>query len=295
LSAESEGYRESVKGYFEHYGLGVEKDSGIEHLFGTFESQGRKLAGHIYRPGEYKATVVLIHGYLNHSGQMRNLLGFLLSKSFAVAMFDLPGHGLSEGKRGAIEDFSEYSKALCDFTETVKDFCSGPYHLIGFSLGGGIAVEHILINKEKVFDRIVIAAPLIHYKAWKISEVCFKLLGKFGGSIVRVHRKNSSDKEFLKFNKTRDPLHVNKVPVTWVGLLHEWNNRLKQLSGSEKDIMAIQGNKDTTVDWKHNLEFIRERFSNSEVVMIDGARHELFNESADLRDKVFSYIGRYLK
>ena len=73
---------DSVRRYFQYYGLDVE-DGRVQHLFGTFESDGQRLVGHIYKPAEYKATVILLHGYLNHTGQMKHLIKYLLRQDCA--------------------------------------------------------------------------------------------------------------------------------------------------------------------------------------------------------------------
>jgi alpha-beta hydrolase superfamily lysophospholipase len=109
-----------------------------------------------------------------------------------------------------------------------------------------------------------------------------------------MHRENSSDKEFLEFNRSRDFLHLQTVPLKWVEALHDWNDRITDLPACEAKIKVIQGTSDTTVDWKFNIEFIREKFSNAQITIIEGARHELFNESAEIRKQIFSKISSYL-
>ena len=107
-------YPQAVRDYFTHFGLdGNWCDA--KHVFGTFESAGFTLAAHVYEPATYTATVVLLHGYLNHSGQYRHLIRFLLENGFAVALFDLPGHGLSTGESAAIASFDQYLNVTDDF------------------------------------------------------------------------------------------------------------------------------------------------------------------------------------
>jgi hypothetical protein len=93
------GYAEEVQSYFDHYGLDW---PNAAHRFGWFESRGLNLAGHVWNPPAAKATVIVLHGYLNHTGQMKHLIAFLLENNFAVGSFDLPGHGLSEGPSAAV-------------------------------------------------------------------------------------------------------------------------------------------------------------------------------------------------
>ena len=84
--------------YFEHYGLDF---PGVSHTFGRLESRGRRLAGHVFLPDEPRGTVVVLHGYLDHVGVHSRLIRFLLGTGHAVAAYDMPGHGLSSGRRAS--------------------------------------------------------------------------------------------------------------------------------------------------------------------------------------------------
>jgi len=295
-SARSGDYPDCVKMYFDYYGLDMAADiEGVEHLFGTFESSGWTLAANIYRPKKYKATVVLLHGYLNHTGQFKHLIKHLLERGFAVAVYDMPGHGLSSGERAVIDDFSEYTRTLVDYTKTVGKMVKGPYHLIGFSTGGTVAIDYLLVRKGDFFDRVVLAAPLVRSVAWKSSEAGYKLYRNFADSVPRAKRKNSSDKEFLEFNKYKDVLHCRTVSLKWVKALYDWNDRMETVEPDDRSIAVIQGAKDTTVSYRYNLKFIKRKFPNVTVMMIEDGRHEVFNESKGLRQIVLDGTVGYLE
>ena len=146
LSAKST-YSYSTALYFRHYGLDL-IDRNTEHLFGSFQNGSFTLAGHIFRPKEYKATVVILHGYLNHCGLLSKLIKYLIETGYAVAVCDLPGHGLSWGEPTAIDDFSQYSQALDDFMKIIKPQMHGPYHLIGHSTGAAIIMDYLFTERR---------------------------------------------------------------------------------------------------------------------------------------------------
>ena len=295
-SVRSGDYPDCVMMYFDYYGLDMaDRIEDVEHLFGTFESSDWTLAANIYRPKEYKATVVLLHGYLNHTGQFKHLIKHLLERGFAVAVYDMPGHGLSGGERAVIDDFSQYTRTLVDYTKVVGKMAKGPYHLIGFSTGGTIAIDYLLVHKGDFFDRVVLAAPLVRNVAWKSSEAGYKLYNNFADSVPRAKRKNSSDKEFLEFNKYKDVLHCQKVSLKWVKALYDWNDKVEALDPNDRSIAVIQGTKDTTVSYKYNLKFVKSKFPNVTVMMVENGRHELFNESKELRQKVLDGTVGYLE
>lgn len=287
-------YPEPVAEYFRHYGLDC-ADSGVTHRFGTFESGGFTLAVHLYEPEQYAATVILLHGYLNHSGQFKNLIRFLLENGYAVVVFDLPGHGLSTGESAAIDSFDQYITVTQDFIQIVKDRLHGPYHAVGFSTGATILIEMLLENIADDFDRIVLAAPLIHWAGYEQSKGTYKVYKMFTDKIARFHRNNSSDKDYLVFNKTQDYLHCTHIDLRWVKALFDWNGKLETLPESDRDILVLQGDKDGTVDWKYNMEVVKEKFPNADAKMISGANHELFNEAQQYKNEALNMIAKYFR
>ena len=287
------GYPADVANYFAHYGLdcgGVD----VEHRFGSFESAGFQLAAHIYRPARYTATVILLHGYLNHSGQFRHLIPHLLQNNLAVAVYDLPGHGLSSGETAVIDSFDQYIRTTRDFITVTRPFLNGPYHLLGFSTGAAIAVEMLLDQQARDFDRIILAGPLIRWTAYEQSKGTYKVYKRFTDKIARFHRKNSSDREYLRFNKTQDYLHAKHLSLQWVKALFDWNEKVETAAACDRKLLVLQGDKDGTVDWQYNLELIAQKFPNAEIKIIHGANHELFNEAPEYKIQALEYVTNYL-
>jgi len=280
--------------YFRHYGLDL-VDNKTEHLFGTFQSNGFTLAGHIFKPVNYKATVVILHGYLSHCGLLSKLIKYLVEAGFAVAVFDLPGHGLSGGKPTEIEDFSDYTDSLSDFMNTVRPILHGPYHLIGHSSGAAVIMDYLFAGRSDCFDKIVLTAPLVRSELWSLSKFGYRLYRPFAKNIFRLFRNVSSDKDFLKFVKYNDPLQARRVSMKWVGALFKWNERISDAKGIARPVKFIQGTSDNIVAWKYNLKFIQSKFSKAETEFIENGRHELFNESEEIRTMVFSQIKDYLE
>ena len=291
---EPDRYTLAVEEYFAHYGLDGDWCS-VEHRFGSFESAGFTLAAHLYKPAQYTATVVLLHGYLNHTGQFKHLIRYLLENRFAVAVYDLPGHGLSTGQTAAIDSFDQYVQTTQDFLTLVKQHLDGPYHTVGFSTGAAILTEMMLENIADDFEKIVLAAPLIHWTAYDQSKGTYKVYKQFTDKIARFHRKNSSDKDFLIFNKTKDYLHAKHLSLKWVKALFDWNDKIEPIAPCDRDVLILQGDKDGTVDWKYNLKLIEKKFSNARIKMIPGANHELFNEAAEYKQQALEQIKEYVK
>jgi alpha-beta hydrolase superfamily lysophospholipase len=280
-----------MESYLEFYSLNI---AAAEHEFVQFKSSAFELAGHIFKPVDYKATVVILHGYLNHCGLLSNLIKYLVEAGFAVAVFDLPGHGLSSGEPTAIDDFSQYSDSLNDFLKIIKPKLHGPYHVIGHSTGAAVILEYLLEGGGDGFDKVILAAPLERTDWWVLEKIGYSISRLFTGFLPRVFRKVTSDEEFLKFVKHKDPLQAKKISLSWVGAMFKWDQRIADAKTSARQVLVIQGMKDNIINWRHNIRFIQAKFENTEVELIEHARHELFNESEKIRQEVFSQIKDYL-
>jgi len=284
-------YPAQANDYFGFYGLDF---NNAQHIFGSFESQGQNLVGQLFKVKNAKGTVIALHGYFNHTGQLNLLIKYLLDKGFSVACFDLPGHGISSGERVAIDDFSQYSKSLASFMAEIKGILPGPYHFIGHSTGAVVMLDSLLGNEKVDFDKVILVSPLVHSVQWELSRIGSSEKVSFVNSIPRVFRRNSSDKAFLDFQKNKDPLQSKTLTLKWIRALYSWNEKIAELPASPKSLLVIQGDKDTTVDWQYNVDFIEDKFPNSEIKIIENARHELLNESPKFRNEVFAEIYSYL-
>jgi alpha-beta hydrolase superfamily lysophospholipase len=281
--------------YLEFYGFkNRNQDAHVTCRIGTLESDGKKLAAYVFEPAEYKGTVIILHGYLNHSGLMMRTAEHLLERGYAAAMFDLPGHGLSDGRRAAIDDFSEYGYALRDFLAMMKADVHGPYHIVGHSTGASAVMEYLLKNGDDSFDKVVLVAPLVRCGFWRPVQVVRWLFGPCG-AVPRIFVKNSSDMQYLSFVKFKDPLQARVVPIEWLHAMSRWASRAAQYPAVLREVRIIQGDKDITVDWRYNIEFIRGKFAQIDITMIKGGDHELLNESDEIRSKVYECINEYLE
>ena len=281
----------SILNYFDFYGINF---SGARHFFGYFTSLSRRISAHVYVPKQpKKGALFLLHGYLDHSGTLKPLIHAALSKGFCVAVFDLPGHGLSSGEQGAINDFSEYVKTLEDFVALCSPWLSRPYYLVGHSTGCAIAFEHMQQKQEEIFEKIVFLAPLVRNANWRLSKFGIAVGRLFRKTIPRKYRDNSSDAEFLAFVRN-DPLQGKRLSIKFLDALHAWEKRAQLYPPVAGSVLLIQGTGDEIVDWQYNLAFLRAKIKGVTVELIDKAKHQLVNESEVIRNHVFDTIFEYL-
>ena len=258
--------------YYNAYDLHIPE---YAHRFGTFESGDFIVSAHFFRPKQALATVILMHGYFDHSGTLSQTIRHLLSKGYAVAAYDMPGHGLSSGRAAHIDRFLDYEQVLSDFIAICKRQMPGPYHVIAHSTGAAVVTSRLLSAPEQDdFGAVILVAPLVRSAYWHLSAVSANVADLFMDDIPRVFRENSSDQAFLESVRD-DPLQSHQASFEWMDALVEWNKRIATYPPSPRKVDIIQGDQDSIVDWDYNLAFLETKFPNARVTMIEGGKHQL--------------------
>lgn len=311
------------KSYADFYGINfIELGLASKQSIEVIPSTDFDLVAQVFEPDarlDVKAQVVLLHGYFDHVGLYKHLLGLLLRQGVRVIAFDLPGHGLSSGKRAAIEHFAQYQSALRSVLSS-KYINDLPLYLIGQSTGGAIIADALtcaqdsaglndgaslndgaVLNESSALNAVNIAgavmlAPLLRPLAWSKAEFMHNLLQGRKDYWPRSYKDNSHDKDFLRFLR-EDPLQHDGLSVEWVGALRKWVPEMLERHKSTRaveNLTIIQGTKDTTVDWRYNLAQYHKLFPLARVVTIKNAGHHLVCESPSYRDKVFDEVLKAL-
>ena len=272
--------------YFEYYGLDI---ASAKHHFGQVMLEGHALAVHVYRVERSRGSVVLVHGYYDHAGIVAKAIKGLLVEGYNVLVYDLPGHGLSDGTAATVDDFNEYSRVLRAVVTQTQMRLPEPYYIVAHSLSAGIVIDALLQGPIPGVDRVVLLAPLIRPAHWRLVRLSLFLFGPWTDGFSRVFRDNSSDPAFLAFMRA-DPLQAHEVPTQWLRALRTWERHMQNRGVSDVPIVVLQGEQDAVVDWHYNLAYIAEHFPQAKIVRIAEAKHQLFNETTVLRDQVLCHI-----
>lgn len=101
--------------------------------------------------GEPKAVVLLFHGLGEHSGRYGHVAAALVERGYAVHAPDHRGHGRSEGKRVFVRDYDEFQRDLLQFRRIVEqEHPRLPLFVLGHSMGGNLAMGHVLDHQDGV-------------------------------------------------------------------------------------------------------------------------------------------------
>jgi len=282
-----------VSKYLTAYQLQHLESNAVTQVLGTFKSQNFTIAAHSWIPESPQGTTFILHGYIDHSGLYGHLIQHLLGQGQAVVSFDLPGHGLSTGDKLSIKSFTQYQQVLADCLERCNNFPK-PFNAVGQSTGGAILLKTLFNrhsqNLPNPFQQVFLLAPLIRPRRWLYSLIMRTVAKFFIKEVPRQYQVNSHDLYFIDFLKHRDPLQVHTIPLDWVGAMHQWVRDFDKAGHCPWHISVIQGDSDTTVDWRYNIAAIKRKFSNAAVTVIPQARHHLVNESSEYRNQAFRLI-----
>lgn len=127
----------SRKEIYEHSVYLTYEDMSLPYREVAFDSDGFTLCGRIYNEDGEEGTVILGHG---KDGSGEDLLAearFFAGNGFAVLVFDLTGHGKSEGttQRGLCRAASDMENAVL-FCESDEQLSKKPIFLYGFGVSG---------------------------------------------------------------------------------------------------------------------------------------------------------------
>jgi lysophospholipase len=286
---------EFINFYNRHYGLDLEtKFIGLQHVVGSFDVADFTISGHVFVLPESKGTVLLVHGYYDHVGLYNHIIEHCLSQGFSVFSYDLPGHGLSTGERAGIQSFRQYDEVFCAALAWVQKELPAPLVVLGQSTGGAVIINYLLsrgINKtNSPFANVFLMAPLVRPVRWKISKLFYYVARPFVKQLKREFAQNSHNLDFLSFISTSDPLQPLFLKTSWVGALKKWIQFIESSQPVDLDIHVIQGTQDGTVDYRHNMLVLEEKFKGFDVTFVEQGRHHLANEESVKLKQVLSAL-----
>ncbi len=257
---------------------GWEDRDGTWRLGMTKSASGTDVAYHVFRgdgTAPFKGTAFILHGYLEHSALRVPMAAELIRAGWTAVGVDLPGHGLSGGKRADIDDLNQYAEAL----ESVLDAenWDAPLRVIAHSAGGATTLL-VCARRGNPFEFGVLEAPLVRTFLWEPTVAAERLLG---GAISTVPRRDggiSRDQPFYRLLKS-DPLYEHKVPVHWFDAVVRYFEETKAWSAIPGRFLVIQGTKDSVVDAAYNIPFLRGILPDAEFAQIAGGRHHLLMDA----------------
>lgn len=280
-----------VRKYFDFFHL---DSPDAQHWFGTVQSGGETLAVHWYLPEDPCGTLVLLHGLFDHAGVLSHLIQASVDRDYAVLVFDLPGHGLSSGEPTDIGSIMDCANHFDTVIRQMAPYCPPPIHCVAHSAGCMITLEYLYQHAgREPLDRVCFMAPLVRNAHWGWSRFGYAIARPFTGQIRRIDKMNSSNAAYND-SVERDPLQSTTLSFRFLESIYAWNEAAESYPDWPGAFLLIQGDEDGVLDWEYNLGYLEQRLEEPHTLMIEGARHQLPNESPPLRDQAFRAIFEWL-
>ena len=131
------------------------------HVESFTNTKGLNIHTRSWSVSQAKAQVVIVHGLGEHGERYQALATTLNDSGYNCHALDHPGHGLSGGEQGHIDDFSMFVDTTVEFIRRVRGAAPElPCFMIGHSMGGVIATN-VLIQNPELIDACVLSGPAL--------------------------------------------------------------------------------------------------------------------------------------
>ena len=240
-----------------------------------------------YEVENQKATVILIHGFGEHSGRYAHVIDRLRNEHFGVLCIDFRGHGLSKGRRGYIDLFQHYEedvKAAIKFVQN-KQPPKAKIFILAHSMGALVCLR-LIAKMSNTIDGLVLSSPLFALKkpfpAWKICAV--NILAKIWPNLPfrsTIKGKDLTADTSIAKGYDADPLVLKSIPVKAVSQLIAGYEGARDIGPVIKHpfFMQISG-LDPVVDPKAAQEWFKSvNNKDATIKFYPEFLHEIYNET----------------
>lgn len=246
-----------------------------------------------------RGSVVLVHGFAEHSGRYAWVMDRLNGAGFNVMAYDYRGHGHAEGSRVYIDRFTEYvddARSALDFVEDRAR--RPPVFLLGHSQGGLISLVTLLTQQQRIRGCVLSSPALgiaVPVPAWKdaLGKVMARVLPSLaipsGIDAEHLCRDAQVVKDYLA-----DPLVPSFARAGWYVAFTEAQREMeRRASEVTLPVLVLQGAEDQIAD-PVATERVAGRLGSQDVTFrsLPGLRHEIFNEPerAEVLDELVAWL-----
>jgi len=257
---------------------------------------GRRLFGRSWLPERPRRSLLLVHGYGEHSGRYEHVAAWFAQRGSAVHAYDHQGHGLSAGPRCHVRHFDDF---LDDLDVAVDRAWQGggelPRFVVGHSLGG-LIVSTWARERQPKLSGLVVSAPAL--SSPDVSRSRLATLRVMRRVLPTLSVQSRLEAEALSRDPTvvasylSDPL-VNLE--TTLSLAAEVFAAMRRTApggaGVTLPTLMLQGAEDRLCDPAASERFAR-AVADCRYRCYPGLRHEIFNEPE--QEQVFEDVQRWM-
>jgi lysophospholipase len=285
---------------------------GVSIRYARFAATGRPLKG----------TVIIVTGRNEYIEKYFETIRDLSARGLGTLILDLRGQGLSDRliadpARGYVADFDDYAQDVEELFERVAlPDCRGPFFLLGHSIGAtvGLLAAPSMVNRIR---RMVLLGPLLGYPQLPVSTATLKRvtgmlhvlgLGRIYMTRTRDRRamtpfavnKLTTDHTRYERNLTLRRLHPELAlagpTASWVYASCRAIEKVEDpdfLARINVPTLVMAAGADEVVSTPA-IERLVMRLRAGSLITIDGARHEMLQESDMYREQVLAAFDAFV-
>ena len=253
---------------------------------GSFQSgSGANIFYRCWAPAEPRAVLLLAHGLAEHSGRYGDFASFFADAGIATYALDFPGHGRSDGKRGHIRDFQEYTDTLGALLSLAREAHPDiPFVLFGHSMGGLIAADFLLQHQSEFVAAVLTGAAIQSPQQPSgivlfINRVIASVMPRLG--VLRMDASGISRDPQVISDYENDPLvYRGKATAGLVNALFSAMKRVVENATSIRLPMLIMHGSVDSLTAVEGSKLLHDSISSEDkkIVIYDGLYHEILNE-----------------
>lgn len=254
-----------------------------------------------WSPAKPYATLVINHGLGEHTDSYQRLVNGLSDENIQFIAWDLRGHGRSEGKRGVVQRFSDYSADLVIFLQHIREEISQkPIAMLGHSLGGLVTLNTLLRFPELDVKCAVLSSPFldVQMEVPEIKRIGAKYLANYLPSVTlwnEIKDKDlTHDKEVLA-EFPRDPLRHDRIsPRLYLDMVSYAERVRREGKNIKLPIFFQLAGQDKVVSTRASVDFFDTVASpHKEMKIYENSYHEIYNDIE--RETAYADIKAFLK
>ena len=284
----------------------------IERLEGTFWGyQDVELYYQLWRPvappnetpTQVQGTLLVTHGIAEHSDCYQRFAEDMTAKGWLVFVWDLRGHGRSEGKRGYVNRFQDFSNDLDAAIRYVKAQVmpkDKPLILFGHSMGGLITLQTVLIHSPSQIAALVLSSPALGLSLTvpPLKEKAARFLSDWLPKLTLYNEINFDDlirDENLVREYKADPLRHDKIsPRLFLGMVDAFTEVNKMATDVHLPVLMQLAGREKVVSTPVAEKFFDQLSSKKkEVYIYADSYHEIYNDLD--RNDVLNDLVRFLE
>lgn len=255
-------------------------------------ADARRLVRRLADTGSPRGTVLISHGYGEHSGRYLPLQEALVGAGYDIAFYDHTGHGTSGGPRGRVDAGALIRDHLAMRRLALAGARTPDLFLFGHSMGGVVTAASTLIDSERLRGTVLSAPamrPLPPASA-SLARKAAPLARLLPSLVVRPPQPAGGESPLSRDPRVQqafdaDPLcyHGGVQLLTGVTMIIQGDEVLRHAHLARTPILVMHGSADRMADLAASRDFVAEAEAANpgldvRLRVVDGAYHELLNE-----------------